>query len=344
MKVTVLGLDNKRLGQFDSIVPIMAWCLNGHPSVSGGGSTSLSLVEEVVSQTWLQFGRMIVVSPTDLEPYIGIIDTPWSALLPVKMEVYDPEYLFNIRVDESQPEKLKGSLESIINQMIDKANEKENIFLRMGNVLNVDTAYREESIDGRPLWDILKSLLTKTGTEMKFRAEQDTNQVWYIYVDIAKTMGDETNLLLVDGEQGNMQIKAAWIRGEIWNRVIGISSQSTASSRIQTEPLETEASRQMYRMRNRFVQFRDVTDKNILKTNAMESLADSSYPYLELEVDVLNIDHSFQQLRLGNRVMVHAQNIWLPRGRHGWRGKMRITKMALKAETSVNMTLVGDIE
>jgi hypothetical protein len=343
VKVTALGLDNKRLGQFDSIVPIMAWCLNGHPSVSGGGSTTLSLVEDVVSQNWLQFGRMVVVSPTDLEPYIGIIDTPWNALLPVKMEVYDPEYLFNIRVDEAQPEKLKGSLESIINQIIDKANEKEDIFLRMGNALNIDSAYREESIDGRPLWDILKSLLTKAGIEMKFRAEQDADQVWHIYVDIAKTMGNSTNLLLVDGQGGNMQIKSAYVRGEIWNRVIGISSQSTATSRIQTDPLENMESRQAYRMRNRFVQFRDVTDKNILKTNALASLEDSSFPYLELEVDVLNVNHSFQQLRLGNEVMVHAQNIWLPRGRHGWRGQMRITKMALKAETSVNMTLVGDL-
>jgi hypothetical protein len=342
-KVTVLDLFNKRQGQFDAIVPIMAWCLNGHPAVSGGGSTPIPIPDEIAAATWLQLGRMVVISPTDLEPYIGIIDTPWNAILPVKMEVYDPEFLFQMRVNEAQPVKLKGSIASIISQVIDSANAKEELFLRMGNVQDIDYTYREEAFDGRPLWEQLKDMLIKVGVEMKFRAEQGEDQVWYIYLDIAKQMGTETDLLLVDGENGNMQIKKAELRGEIWNRIIGTGSQSSAASRLQTDPQEDLPSRQLYRMRDKFIQYRDVTDASLLKANTLNSLAAAKDPYLEMTVEVVNIDHSFQSLRLGNRVMVHAQNIWLPGGRHGWRGMTRITKMALVSERLVSMTLVGTL-
>jgi len=341
-KVVVLGLDNVSMGQFDAIVPSVAWSLNGHPNVSGGGSTQIAISDDVASERWLNFGRMVVIQPEDLPTYLGMIDTPWGALSPVQLSIYDPEYLLNIRVAENSPLKFSGNVGSILEQIIDVANAQEDLFLRMGNIENIDPTYREETLDGRTLWEQVKALLLRSGTEMRIRPEQGADKRWYVYLDISSLMGSDTEYLLSDGEQGNMKIRSAVVRQEIINRVIGISSQSSVDSRLKTDPLESANSRSLYRMRNRFVQFRDVVDLDTLTRNTQNSLNASSFPYLEISVDVLNIDHAFKNLRLGNRVVAHASKIILNGGVRGWRGVARITKMAyVESTNTVSMTLIG---
>jgi len=343
-KIVVLGLDNLSKGQFDAIVPAIAWNLNGHPNVSGGGSTQVSISDDVAAERWMDFGRMVIVSPADLPAYVGMIDTPWSATSPVQVTIYDPEYLLNLRVSESSPLKLSGNVENILSQIVDIANSQEDLFLRMGVVQDIDPTYREETLDGRTLWEQVKALLLRSGTEMKFRPEQGADGRWYVYLDIARSMGIDTEFLLSDGDQGNMKIRSAVVRNEIVNRMIGISSQSSVDSRLKTDPLESASSIALYRMRNRFVQFRDVTDISTLQRNTQNSLNASSMPYLEMAVDVLNIDHAFLNLRLGNRVIAHASKIILNGGVRGWKGSARITKMAFSESTkSVTMTLIGDL-
>lgn len=343
-KIVVLDERNFSIGQFDAIAQSLAWSLNGHPNVSGGGSSQIVIADEIAGQKWLNFGRMVVVIPEDLEPYIGMIDTPWSAMPPVQITIYDPEYLLNIRVAENAPVKYTGDVSAIISQIIDTANANEDIYLRLGIVQGVDATNREETLDGRTLWEQVKALLQRSGTEMKIRPAQGPDKRWYIYLDISKSMGVDTEFLLSDGEQGNMKIRSAVVRGEIVNRVIGISSQSSAASRLQTYPIENVTSKNMYRMRNKFLQFRDVTDGNTLIANAQNFLSASSKPYLELSVDVINVNHGFLNLRLGNKLMTHAPNVRLPGGVRGWRGKTRITKMAFtEATKTITMTLIGDL-
>jgi hypothetical protein len=341
-KVKVLDLNNYSVGQFDAIVPSLAWSLNGHPNVSGGGSFALKIPDEVAAQSWINFGRMVVIEPDDLPAYIGIIDTPWSAVSPVTMTIYDPEYLFAIRVAENAPVKISGTVGKLIGDYVNGLNSQENMFVRMGNIGDVDASNREETVDTRMLWEQLKALLSRSATELVFRAGQGADGQWYVYIDIARAIGIDTDYLLSEGT--NMKVNGAIVRGEIYNRIIGISSQSTAASRLQTEVLENTESKNVYRMRNRFVQFRDVTMRSTLDAYTSNSLSASRKPYLELAVSVENIDHSFLRMRPGNLVMVHSTNIILPGGKRGWRGKARITKMVFAESTNtVNMTLIGDL-
>lgn len=339
-RVIVLDLNNMSVGQFDAIcTPV--YTLDGHASVSGGTSATISIPDEVATEPWLQFGRMVVIQPEDLPPYIGMIDTPWTATSPVVMSAYSVEYLLNIRAADAQI-MYKGNVEQILREIVNAANKLEDLYLRMGDVYEIDQTYREEVLDARPMWEQVEALARRSNTEMVFRPQRGNDKRWYVYIDIAREMGIDTDFLLSDGNEGNMKVRSANVRGEIINRYVGINSASSQQSQLKTDPLTETESIQRYRLRNRVVQFRDVTDPATLKKNTQNTLDVSSYPYLELTIDVMNKDHAFRNLRLGNRVMAHASKITLPGGKQGWRGKARITKMAYQ-ETSgtVGMTLVG---
>lgn len=339
-RVIVLGLDNKSIGEFDAICNL-GYSLCGNPAVRPGGSTSIAIPEDVLRKDWLEFGHAVVVQPEDAPVYFGLIDTPWNAMLPVSMAVYDVEYLLALRAPDAKV-KFTGHVAAIVGKALDLFNSQGDMFIRAFNTGGINNVYREETLDTRSYWEQIQALLLRAKTEMVFRPEKNDEGRWMIYADMSETMGVDTDFQIADGERGNMKITGAQVRGEIVNRMIGIGSQSTSQSLLQTAPVEVDGSVNRYRARSKVVQFRDVSLGSTLLENTKNAVAVSAYPYLELQVSVLNVGHCFRYLRLGNWIMTHAAEIYLPRGVKGWRGKTRIMKMAFNEATkSMNMTLVG---
>lgn len=339
-RVIVLGLDNKSIGEFDAICNL-GYSLCGNPAVSPGGSGSIAIPEDVLRKDWLEFGHAVVVQPEDGPTYFGLIDTPWKAKPPVTISVYDAEYLLSLRAPDAKV-KFTGHVAAIVGKALESFNAQGDMFIRAVNTGGINNVYREETLDTRSYWEQIQALAIRAKTEMVFRPEKDDEGRWMIYIDMAETLGVDTDFQIADGENGNMVITGAQVRGEIVNRMIGIGSQSTSQSLLQTAPVEVEGSANRYRTRSRVVQFRDVSLASTLLQNTTNAVAVSAYPYLELQVSILNIEHCFRYLRLGNWVMTHAAEIYLPRGVKGWRGKTRIMKMAFNEATkSMNMTLVG---
>lgn len=341
-RVIILGLDNKSIGEFDAICNL-GYSLCGNPAISPGGSAGIAIPEYVFTKDWLEFGHAIVVQPEDAPAYFGLIDTPWIATRPVGITVYDVEYLLSLRTPDAKV-KLTGHVASIISKVIDLFNAQGDMFIRLGSVGQIDSTYREETLDTRSFWEQLQALAVRAKTEMIFRPEKNDEGRWMIYVDLAQTLGADIDFEIQDGEQGNMKVNNAQVRGEIINRVIGIGSQSTQQSLLTTAALLNEGSSNQYRTRSRVVQFRDVSNANTLNQNTKNYLNVVGFPYLEMQVSVVNDDHAFRYLRPGNAVMAHASQIVLPRGVKGWRGKTRIMKMALNDATkTMNMTLTGGL-
>lgn len=339
-RVVVLGLDHKSLGEFDAICTL-GYSLCGNAAVSPGGSFVIEIPEAIYTGDLLDFGRLVLVQPEDLPPYVGMVDTPWNAKKPVSMTVYDIEALLATRSPDAN-RKLTGSVDTIIGEILNLFNAQEDAFFRLGNVGAINTVYREETLDTRTFWEQLQALTLRAATEMVLRPERDPNGRWLIYADLASRMGVDTDFLLADGQDGNMTINSAQVRGEIKNRMIGIGSQSSQQSLLTTEPVSDDASRGRYRTRSEVVQFRNVTNLTTLTQNTQNALDAVSEPYLELQVSVTNKEHAFRNLRLGNVVMTHASEVVLQRGVLGWRGKMRIVKMSYnEASHSVGMTLTG---
>jgi hypothetical protein len=342
-RVLVLGRDNVSVGEFDAICTL-GYTLDGNPGVAGGGSTEIPIPASVSTETWFQFGRLVIVQPEDLPAYVGMIDTPMRISEPVAITVYDPEYLLDLRVPEV-PVMFTGSVDKIFSQILDVANSLEDLYLRLGSVGVIDTTYREETLDSRSLWEQAQALGLRSGTEFLFRPQRGESDRWFIFVDLAQEMGVDTEFLLSDGENGNMTVTEAVVSGQIINRMVGINSAAGEESRLYTEPLVDDTSIQTYRVRNRIVQSRDVNDINTLRVNTQNALNASSTPYLELSVQVKNVNHAFVHLRPGNRLLAHASKLYLPGGRAGWRGITRITRMAyVEANKTVDLTLIGALE
>lgn len=178
--------------------------------------------------------------------------------------------------------------------------------------------------------------------EMQIRPERDMNNKLILFMDMKRQLGCETGLLLRDGIDANMIVSKAEISSEIWNRVTGIGDQSSQQSRMQSAAMIDEDSINRWRLRSRVIQFQGMTAQSTLDANTSSSLAQSGQPVVLLNVKVLDQGDTFDYLRLGNWLEVHASAICLPGGRRGWRGKARITAMTYKEETNqVEMLLKG---
>jgi hypothetical protein len=340
-RIVVYDVNNQSVGEFTAICN-RGYTIHGEPSVMSGGGTQVSIDDAIAHKPWLQFGRLVEVQHDDLPTWVGMIDTPWKASLPAGVTLYPVEHLFTMRTPADSM-IVKGSIADVVEEIIKLANSEDDLYLRLGNTDGVDPTEREETIEQEPLWDQLMAMLNKTATAMVFRPEHDDDNRLCIYLDLGPT-GINTNLLLHDGENANMQIVSAIVDGKIQNSITGISSQSTTESRLQTEPLEDIESRDRYKLRSAVVQFANVTEKTTLEANTQAALAASSYPKLLLTVKAFNKNGEFQHLGLGNVILVHAANLRLPGGMVGWRGFMRIPGMVFsESDQSITLNLIGEI-
>jgi hypothetical protein len=340
MKFNVFGLDGYSLGDFTAMAA-PTWTLGGNAAVTPGGSITVSIPASVAVKPWMQLGNLVVTRPhPDLELWAGMIDPPWEATLPVQVTLYSIEYLLNIRTPDSES-LTTGSSEVILRRMVELANAQQELFLRMGKVNNINTVDRQETIKQTKLWDQFQNFAKRTATEFVTRPVIEGGRLM-IYLDLAGSAGENTNYLLYDGKGGNMTINKATVDGEIWNRVIGVGSQSTAASRLQSPAQTDTTSASKQRLRSKVQQFDAKTDAALLE-NTKADLAANKNPYVKLDVKILNHNHVFRLLRRGNSFVTQASKLYLPGGIRAWKGLTRLTTMTyIEAERAVSMKLTGD--
>lgn len=337
-RVIVFGLDNKSVGEFNATVN-RGYIIYGSPSVSGEVSTQITLPDSVARQEWMQFGRVVLIAHPHIEPWVGVLDPPWTATLPVTATLYSAEYLLSLRSAENV-KLLDSSAASIIATMVRLANEQEELFVRMGDISGSDGMVRQETITQKKIWEQMRSFCERTGTEMILRPSREDDRL-YLYVDLSTRFGIDTEYELHDGENANMIVRNATVTGTLINRVIGISSQSTQQSRLTAGPFTADDMVDQHRLRSEVVQFRDVVDDTTLRRNTQRSLEYSAYPRLQLTADLKLDDAALaRSVRRGNTFNVHAARIYLPGGKQGWSGKMRIVKYFYTETTNTaNVTM-----
>jgi hypothetical protein len=327
-RLQVFGPDNRLDGEIITMLD-RGWMLTGHPSVTGGGSTMLNLTTDQATNSFLQFGRLVLATHPRLPSWAGVLDPPWSMLAPVQVAAYNAEYLLSLRSPDV-PSFLLGSVGDIAGQMLRMFNERDDFFVRVGDTSRADPTSRQLTLDGRTYWDQLKALLERSGCEMQTRPEKDADGRLVIYLDIATRIGIDTHFLYFDGTEGNITLNPqdAVLDGPITNRVIGMGDESGQASRIRTDPIFDEDSIQLYRMRSELVQFRGVTEQSTLDRYSRNYVAYRAFPRFSFLMNILDKGDAFANARLGNSAMVHISEAILPGGIRGWRGLARIVALA----------------
>lgn len=325
-RILVFDATNRVAGELSARVD-RGWMITGNPSVTGGGSTTLTLSEAQASKPYWQFGRMIMIVHPKLPVWVGMIDPPWNVAPPVSLAAYNAEYLLSLRAPE-ETSFFTGAVGEIAGRMLEKFNQGEDLFVRLGDTARADPTPREETLDGRTYWEQLVKLLERSGCEMTTRAVRDADGRLIVYLDIAQRLGEEDGFLFSDGLGGNATFDQAVIDSEIVNRVVGIGDEISEESRLRTPPFQDTASSAVYRMRSRIVQFRDVREQATLNRYAEIYLASRASPRFQFAMRVQDQGEAFQHIRLGNVVMVHFARAILPGGVRGWRGRARILAMA----------------
>lgn len=333
-RMVVFGVDGYSLGEVHANVN-RTWAIN-----EGSQATAVLAVSQV--KEYLEFGRTVLIEHDRLPNWAGVIDTPWTAKPPITMTMYSAEYLLSLRTLDYGVQ-FQGQPAFIASKLLELANAQEDMHLVLGEMENA--VQRIEVFAQRPIWEQLITVVKNAAMEMQVRSEKDSQKRLNLYLDIKNRLGVDTGFALHDGAGGNMEITDAKVDGQIWNRIIGLASKSTNKSRLLTEfPFRDEASIQRYRLRSIAVQSPDVESITQLNENTKNSLNASKDPSFTLTVNALDVGDTFNYLRLGNGVNIHAANVWLPGGIHGWRGVMRIKAMAYdESANKVAMTLVGEL-
>ena len=340
-RLVVFGLDNSPVGDFIADCN-RGWILLGNTGVSDGGQTTVQVPESVAQQPWLQLGRLVLVERPPLPAWLGVIDTPWKALLPVEMTLYNAEYLFSLRHAE-RSSYINGPLSAVIGEAIRIVNEQEQTYISLGNTNQLQQSF-EKVIEQGAIWDQVIQFLEASGYEMILRPQRDVNNRLSIFADVGTLLGINTGYLLHDGERGNMTVIDAAVNGQLINRVKAVSGQSTEEAQLETDVFEDQTSQNTWRTRSEVLQFDNVTQLSTLSEYAQIYLAASSRPYLDLTVQVEDRDNAFAHMRVGNYLLVHAAKVYLPGGIQGWRGDARILAMAYDEKSdTVRTTLRGSL-
>ena len=338
-RIIVFGLDNNPVGTITANCN-RGWILLGHTGVSAGGQTTISLPGDSDIPSWLQLGRKVLIERPPLPAWVGVIDTPWKATLPVELTLYNAEYLFSLRSAERSVAVL-GPLPSVIQEMIRLASEQEEMFVQIGNIGQLNEPF-PKVIEQALIWNQMIKTLEEAGYEMVLRPQRDNRNHLTIYADVGVGLGFNTEFLLQDGEAGNMRVIDATVNGKIINRVKGVSGESTEEAQLESDLLEDQASQDIYRTRSEVVKFRNVTQLSTLNQYTQVYLNASANPYIDLTVEVMDVGNAFANLRVGNWLQVHASQVYLPGGFVGWRGDSRILAMVYDEDQNVvQLTLRG---
>lgn len=306
-------------------------------AINEGGESQVALPVPVPG--WLGPGMMAMIEhPTGLPAWAGMVDTDWQAAPSPGIKLYNAEYLLNLRHPD-EPLKLKGSTEAKVAKIIAAANEQQELFLTVGDVEGgLETT---EEWDQRSWWAQLVNFAQARALELACRPERVNGRL-LIRVDLVSRMGVDTNVLLHDSQRGgskaNIEVTSAMLTGEIWNRVIGVGTGSGAKSRLQTAAFVDDASAGLYRMRSHVAQFQDAGDLSQLEALAKADLERTSAPVFALEANVLDVGGIYYSMGLGNGVLAHVANCYLPYGRQGWSGWGRLQKMVID-ETSNKLAI-----
>jgi len=326
-RIVVFDLDNFSVGEFTAPLS-RGYSVLGSTSTNGGGNTSFVVSRELLETGWFLPGRMILVEDEPLEPWAGVIEMPIGLLPGSTVSVYNPEYLLSQRTPD-RVVRLSGKAAKIAGDMIDLANQQEEMYFRLGEQGGSET-YREERLDQRPFWEQLNAMLKRSRSEMVIRPKRepsDGNRL-YLYVDILDRAGETTDFLLHDGQDGNVTVRAATLDRQVWNRVIGINGSSSAAERLITQAYADEDSINVFRMRSRVENFRSTVEQAALNAQAQAYLAIFGMPLLRFDVMIKDKGDTFENIRRGNGVILHSARVTMPDGRKGWRGTCRVMAYA----------------
>lgn len=332
-RVRVFDLRNRAIGEFMTNVT-RGYSLSGSIMLQGGLSSTVMIPTDAAQKDWLQLGRVVYIEDEEdlVPPWAGIIDTPWKALAPVTAAIYNAEYIFNTRSPDTETTS-KGSFKTVLTKLIGLVNLYDDCFLRLGTLGALPSGQRELKITQTPLWGQINDFGKREGVEFLIRPLYAEKKPLFFYLDAAQNFGVDTGVILHDGDNHNLRVTGAQVGGKIINRMIGIGKEDSTKSRPKTIPLTNAQSISLYDMRSEVRQFRTISTQSALDQATANALKASARPVLTLDVIVSDPD-IFPHCRPGNWFDVTLAHVYLPGGRKGWRGKMRMPQMVYDEDSN----------
>lgn len=320
-KLVTYGLDNFSRGHFSAILP-RGWTVYGGRATNNPPVT-VPVKRSVALKDWMLPGAQASMAHSKLELWSGVFDLPWGVTLPITPTVYPQDYLLSMRMPEIE-ETFHGTVAEIAARVLERINAPQDMFARLGKVTGEDGDHDATFKTDSSYYAQLQALIARAKKEMRLRAELEDRRL-INYIDIGDRIGEDTGFLLHDGDGANMQLLDAKLDGTLMNMLVGLGSQSTGASRMSTGPQTNSASANRYRLRSATRQYPNVVQDSALLAYTNNDLDALSWPRLRMPIKLLDVGRTLTLARPGNGFILHTGDIYLPGGKQGWRGPVRLT-------------------
>lgn len=257
-------------------------------------------------------GGFVLITSNYTSPWVGqIVPTrEWRYEGPVVKAREAIAVLENFEILEINPETdtlmppviAKGTVSSLLSEIVEMANDLEDTRLRIGN-LYAGGAARQEKLDGN-LLDHVRFIVNRARYDFDVTPVV-TNGVLINYLNLYEDKGIDTTSDFTLEEGVNLELapdQGLIEQGRIVNRVYGIGEGVNDESRI-AYMYENEASQAKYGLRIYSESFFGVTELETLETNT-ERFVSRNRAWKKTIRAVVNDTALFKSLEPGNKVHV----------------------------------------
>lgn len=333
-RITVHDRQGRPLSEIEAVFN-RSWVLNNY----GTGTITLTTRDMNTLENILQFGNLIYAEHDKLPDWVGVIDQPrtWGNET-VAITVYGYAYLLNWFITPKVM-TTSGSGGSIFKKLIDIAmNTYKCDYLSYDDVYGGGSTYDVE-FNFYSVFQALKTLMGKTNGNFYFDPYLNDKNELKINVNYYQKMGSAQDFTLYEGTNLAMVGTPLREQGKIANMVTVYGDGSKWSSRASATATDPD-SISLYGQRH-IVYYSANKTNTQLSAEAKNKLKLLSKPRQSFKCEAIDIDDTFQWLKLGDTLWVEYYTAGFTDGALGKRGAIRIKQMDFD-EARNKVVLYGD--
>lgn len=296
----------------------------------------------VVQEEILRIGNFLVIDSTseyDVPTWAGIIEHPknWSAN-GLEITAYSAEYILFYRCGPKNL-TLFGNAGSLFKQILNYANSIQDTRIAVGEVYE-DAKQRQETINYSPLYDDITRILGRTTYDWEVVPAISSDGKLGFVANMYQRKGYDSNFTLREGYNLISATTRLSEQGMVVNDVYGFGDGATWDVRPSCNFKDTE-SIGIYGLRQHGKENSGITQQATLEENTKDYINYYSMPRIKISASVHNIDDTFKNIRIGNRINIELINYGFTGSNRGIMDRIKIDSIAFNEDKGV-IDIVSD--
>ncbi len=296
-RVRVFSRNGLALEEFDNVPVVRSWVLNG----IGTAKFEIPKTDTKATETNLQFGNPILIEHDRAGAWGGVISSPrgWTAST-IQVTAYDPGIYFKRRYTPLTPGP-RGTPGDVVKDLISVINNAEDTLIREGDTIFLGGRAVTSRAINAMCWDALVGEAARSLGEWEFIPDTSTGILnfkmnWY------QQAGQYRNeVALSEGHNIERSDGVTMIEeGEIVNSARGFIKGVSGGNIVAADAVE-ETSKNKFGLSQMIKSVGSTGDPQYVADGMVTNMA---YPRRRWDIVALDVDNTFDQLRLGDTIQL----------------------------------------